>query len=161
MTISSPSSVQNVLEVKNLVAQFSVTKGLFGKKQTVYAVDGVSFCLPFGKTIGLVGESGCGKSTLGRSILKLTSITSGEIFFCGENITQYSNSRMRPLRKEMQIVFQKDEIKDKDFEFVGKYLDVGDFIGVEGKIFKTKTNQIEKHCFLINSRHAQFVRELH
>ena len=90
----------NILEVKDLKKYFSTPKG------TLHAVDGVSFSVGRGKTLGLVGESGCGKSTTGRAILRLLEPTSGEIFFNGENILKYEKKQMRKLRKEMQIIFQ-------------------------------------------------------
>ncbi|MCC8058870.1 ATP-binding cassette domain-containing protein, partial [Cloacibacillus sp.] len=85
----------NILEVKELKKYFSTPKG------TLHAVDGVSFSVGRGKTLGLVGESGCGKSTTGRAILRLLEPTSGEIFFNGENILKYEKKQMRKLRKEM------------------------------------------------------------
>ncbi|MDC3412280.1 dipeptide ABC transporter ATP-binding protein [Aquibacillus sp. 3ASR75-11] len=100
--------MSTLLEVKDLKKHFPV-KGdsLFTKEmKTVKAVDGVSFTVNKGETLGLVGESGCGKSTTGRTILKLVEPTSGEIYFRGENITSFQGEKMRKLRKEMQIIFQ-------------------------------------------------------
>ena len=89
-----------LLEVDHLTKYFNTPKGL------LHAVDGVSFQIEQGKTLGIVGESGCGKSTTGRSILKLIEPTSGKIIFDGEDITKYSKTRMRRLRTEMTIIFQ-------------------------------------------------------
>jgi peptide/nickel transport system ATP-binding protein len=89
-----------ILEVKDLTKLFDTPKG------KLHAVDGVSFKIRRGTTLGIVGESGCGKSTTGRTILKLTEPTSGEIWFDGENITHYSPREMRKLRTKMQIIFQ-------------------------------------------------------
>lgn len=95
-----------VLRIENLKQHFVSGKGILKKGYTVKAVDGVSFSVSRGETLGLVGESGCGKSTLGRTILKLYEPTDGKIFFEGEDITNYTTKAMRPLRKDMQIVFQ-------------------------------------------------------
>lgn len=96
-----------VLEVKNLSKWFPVKKGLLRKtSHHVKAVDDVSFSVYPGETLGLVGESGCGKTTLGRTILKLLEPTSGEIWFKGENITEFDTARMRPVRRNLQIIFQ-------------------------------------------------------
>lgn len=95
---------ENLIEVKNLKKYYPV--GGFGKKKTAKAIDGVSFDIRKGETVGLVGESGCGKTTVGRAILKLIDATEGEIWFDGKNITHYSEKQMKPLRSEMQIIFQ-------------------------------------------------------
>ena len=89
-----------ILEVKNLTKYFQTAKGM------LHAVDGVSFSIARGKTLGLVGESGCGKSTTGRSILRLVEPTSGEVYFDEKDILKLSRGGMRRQRKEMQIIFQ-------------------------------------------------------
>ena len=96
-----------LLEVKNLKKYFPITKGLFSKVVGhVHALDEVSFRVKRGKTLGLVGESGCGKTTAGKTILKLLEPTSGEIWYDGTNITQYTKQQMKGLRRQMQIIFQ-------------------------------------------------------
>jgi len=96
-----------LVEVKDLVKYFPIRGGVFLKEiASVKAVDGVSVAIHEGETLGLVGESGCGKTTLGRLMLRLEEPTAGEIYFQGENILAYGPSRMRALRREMQIVFQ-------------------------------------------------------
>ena len=97
-----------ILEVKDLHVHFPVKRGILVKTTVaeVKAVDGVSFELFDGETLGLVGESGCGKTTTGRAILKLIEPTSGQIIYQGEDISQYTPQQMLPLRHEMQMVFQ-------------------------------------------------------
>ncbi len=95
-----------LLEVKDLKQHFTIKKGFLGEKKKVKAVDGVSFHIEQGETLGIVGESGCGKSSLGRTILQLLKPTSGEIIFGGKNITHLPRKEMKELRKDMQIVFQ-------------------------------------------------------
>jgi ABC-type oligopeptide transport system ATPase subunit len=95
-----------LLEVHNLVKEFTRSQGLFSKSVPVRAVDGVSFSIAEGETFGLVGESGSGKTTTGRCILRLIEPTSGEVRFKGEDVLQFSRSRMRQARRDMQIVFQ-------------------------------------------------------
>jgi oligopeptide/dipeptide ABC transporter ATP-binding protein len=96
-----------LLRVENLVKYFPVkATGFFQQREYVHAVDDVSFAVRRGQTFGIVGETGCGKSTLGRSIARLYDITSGRIFFDGKDISRLSQRRMRPLRREIQMVFQ-------------------------------------------------------
>ncbi|MET9630614.1 dipeptide ABC transporter ATP-binding protein [Lentzea sp. NPDC006480] len=97
-----------LLEVTDLVKEFPVRgKGIIPRSiGTVQAVSGVSFTLHPGETLGLVGESGCGKSTTGRAILQLHKPTSGSVKFEGRELTSMTNKQLRPLRKDIQIVFQ-------------------------------------------------------
>jgi oligopeptide/dipeptide ABC transporter ATP-binding protein len=96
-----------LLEVERLVKDFPVGQGLLNRRAgTVRAVDGVSFAIGRGETMGLVGESGCGKSTTARTVLRLIEPTSGSIRFEGREITKLERRELRTLRREMQIVFQ-------------------------------------------------------
>jgi len=105
--MTTPSATPNLLEVKRLKKHFSVGGSLFGKSSlNVRAVDGISFTLRQGETLGLVGESGCGKSTAARAILRLMEPTSGEVLYRGKNLASLSQREMQALRQEMQIIFQ-------------------------------------------------------
>ena len=98
---------KTLLEVKDLCKHYPIRKGLFSRiAGYVYAVDGISFTINEGETLGLVGESGCGKSTVGRTILKLIEPSRGEIIWRGERIDELSRSQMRPYRQRIQAVFQ-------------------------------------------------------
>lgn len=98
---------QNLLEVHNIKKYFPIKKKLFSKKkESIKAVDGVSFTVKKGETLSIVGESGCGKSTTGRVLMKLLDATEGRIIFEGQDITDLTDDEIRPLRKEFQMVFQ-------------------------------------------------------
>jgi len=113
-----------VLEVSGLKKHFPVKKGLLSRAAGyVYAVDGVSFTIKDGETLGLVGESGCGKSTVGRTILRLIEPTAGSIRINGEDITKLDKGEMRPYRREMQIIFQDP------FSSLNPRMSAGDIVG--------------------------------
>ncbi len=100
-------SSKELLKIEKLKKYFPVKSGIFSTTSNfVKAVDGIDLSVREGETVGLVGESGCGKTTLGKTILKLLEPSAGEIYFEDRNITHLSPSSMRPIRKEMQIVFQ-------------------------------------------------------
>lgn len=96
-----------LLDVRNLKTHFPVRRGILQRVvDHVRAVDGVSFSINPGETLGLVGESGCGKTTVGRTILRLVEATAGQVFYDGEDVFAMNASALRDLRREMQIIFQ-------------------------------------------------------
>ena len=104
---AKPFDPDVILEVRHLRKTFPMKKTITGKvTKELVAVDDVSFKLRAGETLGIVGESGCGKTTTGRAILKLHQPSGGQIIFNGEDITHYDSKQMRPLRQQMQIIFQ-------------------------------------------------------
>ena len=113
-----------LLEVTDLVKHYAVRGGVLRRRiGTVHAVDGVSFSVGKGETLGLVGESGCGKSTVARSVLRLVEPTSGSIRLNGTDITPLSKSELRPHRRSMQIVFQDP------FASLNPRMTAGDIVG--------------------------------
>ncbi len=100
--------MSELLQVEGLTKHFPVTSGIFFKKEVgaVKAVDGVDFSVRSGETLGIVGESGCGKSTLARCVMRLLEPTAGKIIFDGQDISRLSRSEMRPVRREMMMIFQ-------------------------------------------------------
>ena len=121
---------QPILEVRNLVKHFPITRGIVFQRQigTVSAVEGVSFKLYPGETLGLVGESGCGKSTTARTILRLEEPTSGEVLFRGDDILSYSRKKLGRLRREIQVIFQDP------YASLNPRMTVGDLISEGWKI---------------------------
>jgi oligopeptide/dipeptide ABC transporter ATP-binding protein len=118
------SANQPVLEIRNLKKHFPVKKGVLRRTVgQVYAVDGISFAIGVGETLGLVGESGCGKTTAGRAVLRLIEPTSGSIEVGGTDITHLSKSELRPYRRQMQIIFQDP------FSSLNPRMTAGDIVG--------------------------------
>jgi peptide/nickel transport system ATP-binding protein/oligopeptide transport system ATP-binding protein len=97
-----------LVEVRDLVKHFPITRGILVQRKigAVRAVDGVSFDVQRGETLGIVGETGCGKSTTAKLIMRLQSVTEGQVFFEGEDITDVRGARMKAIRREMQMIFQ-------------------------------------------------------
>nr|WP_303935668.1 oligopeptide/dipeptide ABC transporter ATP-binding protein [Treponema denticola] len=129
-------------ELTDLILDYETYSALHGQNLCVIANDGIDLVIHEGETVGLVGESGCGKSTLGRTILKLYKPTAGEIFFEGENITNYTVPQMMPLRKKMQIIFQDP------YSSLNPKMTVGQIIGealLEHGMFKKKDPAYEKY----------------
>ncbi|KOV28078.1 peptide ABC transporter ATP-binding protein, partial [Streptomyces sp. XY431] len=114
-----------ILEVRDLVKHYPLTQGVVLKKQVgaVRAVDGVSFALTKGETLGIVGESGCGKSTLAKVLMNLEKATSGQVLFKGEDITRLSGAGLKAVRRNIQMVFQDP------YTSLNPRMTVGDIIG--------------------------------
>lgn len=137
-----------LLEVKNLKKYFPVTTGIVIQRHVgdVKAVDGISFYVKRGETLGLVGESGCGKTTTGRVILQLEKPTAGDVLFEGENLCKISGEKLRKMRKKMQIIFQDP------YSSLNPRLMVGDIIGeplfvhnvAKGKKLKKRVRELLK-----------------
>ena len=125
----TPMTDAPVLEVAGLKKHFPIKKGLLRRTTGhVYAIDGVSFSVGPGKTLGLVGESGCGKSTVARTVLRLVEPTDGSIRVNGHDITRLGKSDLRPHRRQMQIIFQDP------FSSLNPRMSAGDIVGEPLKI---------------------------
>jgi oligopeptide/dipeptide ABC transporter ATP-binding protein len=123
-----------LLSVRNLKKHFPIRKGVLQRQVgAVRAVDGVSFDVNAGETLGLVGESGCGKSTTGRVVTKLLEPTEGEILFAGQRIEGYSRGKMRPLRRDVQMIFQDP------YSSLNPRHTIGTIVGAPFRIQGTKT----------------------
>ncbi|MBE6012575.1 ABC transporter ATP-binding protein [Anaeropeptidivorans aminofermentans] len=121
-----------LLEVKDLKKYFKTPNG------NLHAVDGVSFSLEKGKTLGVVGESGCGKSTLGRVILHLLEPTGGQIFFDGKDITSLHKAGLKEMRKDMQMIFQDP------YSSINPRMKVSEIIGEPMDIYKSCSSKDER-----------------
>jgi oligopeptide transport system ATP-binding protein len=138
-----------LLRIKNLVKHFPIKGGLFSREVArVHAVDGVSFEINRGETLGLVGESGCGKSTTGRCILRLIEPTSGEVWFENKNVTTLDKRSLRALRRDMQIIFQDP------YASLNPRMTVGSIVGealIIHKLAKTKREREERVVHLLET----------
>ena len=140
-----------VLEVHNLQKYYPIRSGFFGKESgKVKAVDGISFSIPKGTTMGLVGESGCGKTTVGKTVLRLHEKTGGDVFFNGEDVFALGKREMKKTRPKMQIIFQDP------YSSLSPRLPVGEIIGeavrehqiVPPKEFDAYISKIMRSCDL-------------
>lgn len=128
------SDQRAVLEVRDLKKHFPIRKGFFQRAGgTVFAVDGVSFTIQAGETLGLVGESGCGKTTVGRTVTRLIDPTAGSIRISGKDITNLSKKELRPYRREMQIIFQDP------FSSLDPRMSAGDIVAEPLRVHKIVT----------------------
>ena len=128
-----------LLEVRQLKKHFPIHKGVFSRVSGyVHAVDGVSFQIERGETLGLVGESGCGKSTVGRTLLKLLEPTAGRIIVDGEDITDLGSTRMFPYRRKMQMIHQDP------YASLNPRMTAGDIVG-EPLIIHAAAGRRERH----------------
>ena len=152
-----------LVEVRNLVKWFPITQGIVFRRTIghVHAVDDVSFDIFEGETLGLVGETGCGKSTTGRLLLRLLDPTSGTIKFKGQDISRMSTTELRPLRREMQIIFQDP------FASLDPRMTVGGIIGeplaihrlADGDKAKRRVQDLMERVGLNPDRHNRFPHE--
>jgi peptide/nickel transport system ATP-binding protein len=145
--VTSPkTTAEPLVAVEGLTKYFPITKGIVLQKEVarVHAVEDVTFTVSPGETLGLVGESGCGKSTTARLLLKLLEPTRGRIFFEGEDITNLNRSRMRPLRREMQMIFQDP------YASLNPRQTVGQIVGAPFRIHKTEGETKKKVQELMN-----------
>ena len=125
------AETEHLLEVRHLKKYFPLKTNFWGKPLShLKAVDDVSFCVDEGKTVGIVGESGCGKTTMGRTVLRLHSVTDGEVIFDGRDLSKLSAKEMRALRPQLQIIFQDP------YSSLSPRLPVGEIIGEAVKFHK-------------------------
>ena len=135
-----------LLNVQNLKMWFPITQGIVVQRHVgdIKAVDGVSFFIRSGETLGLVGESGCGKSTTGRAILQLYRPTEGDVYFEGENLCQLKGEKLRRMRRKMQMIFQDP------YASLNPRMTVGNIIGeplevhniLKGKALKERVQEL-------------------
>jgi oligopeptide transport system ATP-binding protein len=153
-----------LLEVRNLVKHFEVGGGMFGKPAgLVRAVDGVSFSIRRGETLGLVGESGCGKTTTGRCVLQLERPTSGQIIFEGRDLTTLDARELRAVRRRLQVIFQDPYSSLNPRMTIGEI--VGEPLAVHGIIRgagaqRDRVQQLLRHVGLLPQHARRYPHQL-
>ena len=152
-----------ILNIKDLRMYFPVTRGLLRRKVAdVKAVDGVSFRLKRGETLGLVGESGCGKTTIGRCILRLYQPTEGQILFEGEDISSFPEQKMSHIRKKMALIFQDPysslDPRQKAGNIVGEPLKIHRIVSSQSE-YKDRVEQLFRLVGLDTSMISRFPHE--
>jgi len=160
--VTTVNGAGTVLDVVGLKKHFPVKKGLLRRTVGhVHAVDGVSFSIGEGETLGLVGESGCGKSTIARTVLRLIEPTAGSILLDGQDVTRLGRSAMRPYRRQMQMIFQDP------FSSLNPRMSAGDIVGeplsvhgiAHGREKETRTAEIFDQVGLRRSQMRAFPHE--
>ena len=143
-----------LLRVEGLKVHFPVMQGIVFKRQvaTVRAVDGVSFSLQRGETLGLVGESGCGKSTTGLAVLRMLTPTAGSIAFEGQDISHHDKAQMRPLRRRLQMVYQDP------YGSLNPRMKVRDIIGEPLQVHGLAGDKRDRKSTRLNSSHERLSR---
>ncbi|MCL4870012.1 MAG: dipeptide ABC transporter ATP-binding protein [Anaerolineae bacterium] len=134
-TNGTPKQKETLISVRNLKKHFPIARGIFRRVVGhVYAVDGVSFDIRKGETLGMVGESGCGKSTTGRAVLQLLEPTAGEVFYGDQDLTKLKSGDLRRMRRHMQMIFQDP------YASLNPRMTVGSIIGEPLDIHNIGTN---------------------
>jgi oligopeptide/dipeptide ABC transporter ATP-binding protein len=142
---TAKSRDQDLVVVKDLVKYFPIKGGILQRVQAwVRAVDGISFTIKKGETLGLVGESGCGKTTVGRTILRLIPATSGEVLFEGRDVLALKKGELKELRRDMQIIFQDP------FSSLDPRMPIGESIG-EGLLVHKMADRTKRHREVIEA----------
>ncbi len=140
---SSPGGHGDLVQVKNLVKYFPVRSGIFRRVVNhVKAVDDVSFSIKEGETLGLVGESGCGKTTIGLTMMRIEPATRGEIYFAGKDLLTLDKKALKPIRREMQFIFQDP------YSSLDPRMTVGDIVG-EGLFLHGVRNAKERKSTVV------------
>src|SRR5579864_8832994 len=152
-----PQDGENILDVRDLKTYYPVLGGVLRSRVGwVKAVDGVSFTIKAGETLGLVGESGCGKTTIGRSLIRLVKAHSGEVVFEGRNILKLPSDEMKRTRRDLQIIFQDP------YGSLNPRMPVGDIIGeglmVHGMKNRKEREEIVQYFLSVVGLRKEYVR---